>query len=182
MAAAAAATTAAEQAPPPPPARPASLAAALLFFEAMEGGRGEGAGGPTDLSRDMAVCERCIAQGRGRTAEAASTFGGAILYARSLAQYGGVHNIIMFLSFHTMQLGQALSMRPDILPSAYCQELSKLQDQIPPFPTRNAIKTIESELGSRMFDLFADIIPEPIAAASLVQVYKAYISDSCSPN
>ncbi|KAL6871477.1 hypothetical protein ACP4OV_014306 [Aristida adscensionis] len=71
-----------------------------------------------------------------------------------------------------IKLGQALSTRPDILPSAYCQELSKLQDQIPPFPTRIALRTIESQLGSRISDLFADISPEPIAAASLGQVYK----------
>jgi len=71
-----------------------------------------------------------------------------------------------------IKLGQALSTRPDILPSAYCQELAKLQDQIPPFPTRIALKTIESQLGSRISDLFVDISPEPIAAASLGQVYK----------
>nr|CAB3456499.1 unnamed protein product [Digitaria exilis]CAB3502976.1 unnamed protein product [Digitaria exilis] len=75
----------------------------------------------------------------------------------------------------TLQLGQALSTRPDILPSAYCQELAKLQDQIPPFPTRIALRTIESQLGSRISDLFADISPEPIAAASLGQVYKAHL-------
>ncbi|GJN37220.1 hypothetical protein PR202_gb26179 [Eleusine coracana subsp. coracana] len=71
-----------------------------------------------------------------------------------------------------IKLGQALSTRPDILPSAYCQELAKLQDQIPPFPTRIALRTIESQLGSRIPDLFADISPEPIAAASLGQVYR----------
>ncbi|KAG2633443.1 hypothetical protein PVAP13_2NG268000 [Panicum virgatum] len=74
-----------------------------------------------------------------------------------------------------IKLGQALSTRPDILPSAYCQELAKLQDQIPPFPTRIALKTIESQLGSRISDLFVDISPEPIAAASLGQVYKAHL-------
>ncbi|KAM0927670.1 hypothetical protein ACQ4PT_002691 [Festuca glaucescens] len=74
-----------------------------------------------------------------------------------------------------IKLGQALSTRPDILPSAYCQELSKLQDQIPPFPTRIAVRTIESELGCRISDLFADISPEPVAAASLGQVYKAHL-------
>lgn len=74
-----------------------------------------------------------------------------------------------------IKLGQALSTRPDILPSAYCQELAKLQDQIPPFPTRIALKTIESQLGSRISELFADISPEPIAAASLGQVYKAHL-------
>ncbi|KAJ1288513.1 hypothetical protein BS78_02G094800 [Paspalum vaginatum] len=74
-----------------------------------------------------------------------------------------------------VKLGQALSTHPDILPSAYCQELAKLQDQIPPFPTRIALRTIESQLGSRISDLFADISPEPIAAASLGQVYKAHL-------
>uniref|UniRef100_J3MKK4 ABC1 atypical kinase-like domain-containing protein n=2 Tax=Oryza brachyantha TaxID=4533 RepID=J3MKK4_ORYBR len=74
-----------------------------------------------------------------------------------------------------IKLGQALSTRPDILPNAYCQELSKLQDQIPPFPTRIAVRTIESQLGARISDLFADISPEPIAAASLGQVYKAHL-------
>ncbi|KAG5540793.1 hypothetical protein RHGRI_020880 [Rhododendron griersonianum] len=73
----------------------------------------------------------------------------------------------------SMLLGQALSTRPDILPTVYCQELAKLQDQIPPFPTRVAIKSIESQLGVPVSKLFADISPEPIAAASLGQVYKA---------
>ncbi|XP_065042626.1 uncharacterized protein LOC135585227 isoform X5 [Musa acuminata AAA Group] len=71
-----------------------------------------------------------------------------------------------------IKLGQALSTRPDILPSAYCQELSKLQDQIPPFSTRVAIKSIESQLGLPICQIFADISSEPIAAASLGQVYK----------
>ncbi|OAY70063.1 Uncharacterized protein ACMD2_22316 [Ananas comosus] len=74
-----------------------------------------------------------------------------------------------------IKLGQALSTRPDILPSAYCRELSKLQDQIPPFPTRVAIKSIESQLGSPISELFVDISREPIAAASLGQVYKAHL-------
>ncbi|CAL9064901.1 uncharacterized protein LOC135585227 isoform X1 [Musa acuminata AAA Group] len=74
-----------------------------------------------------------------------------------------------------IKLGQALSTRPDILPSAYCQELSKLQDQIPPFSTRVAIKSIESQLGLPICQIFADISSEPIAAASLGQVYKAHL-------
>ncbi|XP_072963147.1 uncharacterized protein [Typha angustifolia] len=74
-----------------------------------------------------------------------------------------------------IKLGQALSTRPDILPSAYCQELSKLQDQIPPFSTHVAIKSIEYQLGSQISQIFADISPKPIAAASLGQVYKAHL-------
>ncbi|KAH1067239.1 hypothetical protein J1N35_032226 [Gossypium stocksii] len=72
-------------------------------------------------------------------------------------------------------LGQALSTRPDILPPVYCQELAKLQDQIPPFPTHVAIKSIENELGIPVSEIFADISPEPIAAASIGQVYKAHL-------
>ncbi|KAK9274289.1 hypothetical protein L1049_019103 [Liquidambar formosana] len=74
-----------------------------------------------------------------------------------------------------IKLGQALSTRPDILPTVYCQELAKLQDQIPPFPTYVAMKSIESQLGFPVSRLFADISPEPIAAASLGQVYKAHL-------
>uniref|UniRef100_B9ILA8 ABC1 atypical kinase-like domain-containing protein n=1 Tax=Populus trichocarpa TaxID=3694 RepID=B9ILA8_POPTR len=72
-------------------------------------------------------------------------------------------------------LGQALSTRPDILPTVYCQELAKLQDQIPPFSTHVAIKSIESQLGRPITQIFADISPKPIAAASLGQVYKAHL-------
>ncbi|XP_010277189.1 PREDICTED: uncharacterized protein LOC104611710 isoform X2 [Nelumbo nucifera] len=74
-----------------------------------------------------------------------------------------------------IKLGQALSTRQDILPTAYCQELAKLQDEIPPFPTRVAIQSIESQLGRPVAQIFADISPEPIAAASLGQVYKAHL-------
>uniref|UniRef100_A0A803LXV8 ABC1 atypical kinase-like domain-containing protein n=1 Tax=Chenopodium quinoa TaxID=63459 RepID=A0A803LXV8_CHEQI len=70
------------------------------------------------------------------------------------------------------KLGQALSTRPDILPTIYCQELSKLQDQIPPFPTSVAMRSIETQLGAPVSEIFADISPEPIASASLGQVYK----------
>ncbi|KAL3633420.1 hypothetical protein CASFOL_022182 [Castilleja foliolosa] len=74
-----------------------------------------------------------------------------------------------------IKLGQALSTRPDILPKIYCNELAKLQDQIPPFPTPVAIKSIESQLGMPVSKIFADISKEPIAAASLGQVYKAHL-------
>uniref|UniRef100_A0A6N2KDL2 ABC1 atypical kinase-like domain-containing protein n=1 Tax=Salix viminalis TaxID=40686 RepID=A0A6N2KDL2_SALVM len=74
-----------------------------------------------------------------------------------------------------VKLGQALSTRPDILPAVYCQELAKLQDQIPPFSTHVAIKSIESQLGHPITQIFAHISPKPIAAASLGQVYKAHL-------
>nr|TKS11183.1 putative aarF domain-containing protein kinase [Populus alba] len=84
-------------------------------------------------------------------------------------------NLFLILFRSASYLGQALSTRPDILPTVYCQELAKLQDQIPPFSTHVAIKSIESQLGRPITQIFADISPKPIAAASLGQVYKAHL-------
>ncbi|KAL3844054.1 hypothetical protein ACJIZ3_001457 [Penstemon smallii] len=83
--------------------------------------------------------------------------------------------ILILLGPFYIKLGQALSTRPDILPKVYCQELAKLQDQIPPFPTDVAMKSIESQLGMPVSQLFADITKDPVAAASLGQVYKAHL-------
>ncbi|KAI3812636.1 hypothetical protein L1987_17347 [Smallanthus sonchifolius] len=49
------------------------------------------------------------------------------------------------------------------------------KDQIPPFSTKVAIRSIESQLGAPISEIFADISPEPVAAASLGQVYKAHL-------
>ncbi|GFY96800.1 protein kinase superfamily protein [Actinidia rufa] len=78
-------------------------------------------------------------------------------------------------SSEELGLQASLSTRPDILPTVYCQELAKLQDQIPPFPTHVAMKTIESQLGVPVSKIFVDISSKPIAAASLGQVYKAHL-------
>ncbi|PWA92030.1 protein kinase superfamily protein [Artemisia annua] len=85
------------------------------------------------------------------------------------------HFFIHDVKERAAKLGQALSTRPDILPSVYRTELAKLQDQIPPFPTKVAIRSIETQLGAPISQLFADISPEPMAAASLGQVYKAHL-------
>lgn len=50
------------------------------------------------------------------------------------------------------------------------QALSGLQDQLPGFPTPGAQAVVEQELGSRVCDLFSELTPYPIAAASLGQV------------
>ncbi len=71
-----------------------------------------------------------------------------------------------------IKIGQALSTRPDILPGAYLEELSKLQDQLPPFDNAIAFRFIEEELGCPPTDLYDELSPNPIAAASLGQVYK----------
>lgn len=73
-----------------------------------------------------------------------------------------------------IKFGQAISIRPDLLPSPFLFELQKLCDEVPSFPTSDAIQVIESELGQKVGDLFVDLSAStsPIAAASLGQVYK----------
>ncbi len=71
-----------------------------------------------------------------------------------------------------IKIGQALSTRPDLVSPAYLEELTQLQDQIPPFANEIAYQFIEEELGDRPDQIYAELSPEPIAAASLGQVYK----------
>mmetsp|Transcript_54864 Transcript_54864/g.90965 ORF Transcript_54864/g.90965 Transcript_54864/m.90965 type:complete len:754 (+) Transcript_54864:39-2300(+) len=76
-----------------------------------------------------------------------------------------------------IKAGQALSSRSDLLPAEYLAELSRLQDRVPQFSNDEAFGIIEAELGSPPSRLFAAMQPEPLAAASLGQVYKATLHD-----
>jgi predicted unusual protein kinase regulating ubiquinone biosynthesis (AarF/ABC1/UbiB family) len=72
-----------------------------------------------------------------------------------------------------IKIGQALGTRADLLPLEYVKELAKLQDQVPAFPTSDAFAIIEEELGRSLHEAYIEIDAEPIAAASLGQVYRA---------
>ena len=72
-----------------------------------------------------------------------------------------------------IKIGQAISTRPDLVPPVFLEELSKLQDQIPPFPNELAFQFIREELGKDYREVYAEISTDPIAAASLGQVYRA---------
>eukprot|EP00894_Picocystis_sp_ML_P001870 jgi/Pico_ML_1/52387/g3098.t1 len=72
-----------------------------------------------------------------------------------------------------VKVGQALSSRPDLVPPAYIDALSRLQDRMPSFPHEVAMQVIEEDLGRKVEDVFVDMPRRPIAAASLGQVYKA---------
>lgn len=72
-----------------------------------------------------------------------------------------------------VKLGQMLSSRPDLLPEAYVDELSRLQDRVPPQPWATVREVLESELGRPVEEVFAEIAQEPIAAASVGQVHLA---------
>jgi predicted unusual protein kinase regulating ubiquinone biosynthesis (AarF/ABC1/UbiB family) len=74
-----------------------------------------------------------------------------------------------------IKVGQALSTRPDLIRQDYLDELIKLQDQLPPFDNNIAFATIKSELGQPANKIYREISPQPVAAASLGQVYRAVL-------
>lgn len=71
-----------------------------------------------------------------------------------------------------IKIGQALSTRPDLVPPIYLDELTRLQDQLPPFSNEVAFRYIEEELGAPPAEVYDELSPDPVAAASLGQVYK----------
>ena len=72
-----------------------------------------------------------------------------------------------------IKLGQILSVRPDMIPESYCNELRKLQEHVQPVDFNEIKKIIEKETKQKIHDLFKDIEKTPIATASLAQVHRA---------
>ena len=72
-----------------------------------------------------------------------------------------------------IKAGQALASRSDLLSREYLKELQKLQDDVPPFSNDIAIATVEKELGMDFGGVFELVESEPVAAASIGQVYRA---------
>ena len=76
-----------------------------------------------------------------------------------------------------VKLGQMLSTRPDLMPQAYVDALSRLQENGPEVPAEAIRATIEKELAKPLEELFSTFEPRPVAAASLSQVHRATMQD-----
>lgn len=72
-----------------------------------------------------------------------------------------------------IKIGQSMGTRADLLPLPFVIALGELQDQVPPFPNEIAFARIEKDLGRKINDVYKEFELEPVAAASLGQVYRA---------
>jgi len=76
-----------------------------------------------------------------------------------------------------IKFGQALSTRPDLIPPDIASQLTRLQDDVPPFPGASAQAVVEQSLGAPLSEHFATFDLEPLASASVAQVHGATLKD-----
>lgn len=74
-----------------------------------------------------------------------------------------------------VKLGQIMSMRPDIMPQEYCDELIKLRAEVTPVPFEQIIKVVETEYNMPLSDVFEKIEPVSLGSASIAQVHEAVL-------
>lgn len=91
----------------------------------------------------------------------------ARIYKRTALELGGL----------MVKLGQFLSTRADIMPMSFIEELEGLTDHVTPVPTEQAMHVLTSEWGKPYGEYVKDLSPEPVASASIGEVYKAYLHD-----
>ncbi|MDA8137553.1 MAG: AarF/UbiB family protein [Desulfobacteraceae bacterium] len=110
------------------------------------------------------VAQRLKGLGRGSATKAATPV---------LPDAARIRRVLEELGPSFIKLGQLMSTRGDIFPPEYIEELSKLQDRVPPVPFSEIQQTIERELRRPVAELFERIDPQSLAAASVAQVHSA---------
>ncbi|HMU41227.1 MAG TPA: AarF/UbiB family protein [Pseudomonadota bacterium] len=88
-----------------------------------------------------------------------------------------VLNLFRRLGATFIKVGQILSTRPDLLPPHVISSLSRLQDDVGPFPFQYVVRTLEEDFGQPVEALFSEFSRTPIASASVAQVHKARLQD-----
>jgi ubiquinone biosynthesis protein len=76
-----------------------------------------------------------------------------------------------------VKFGQLLSTRRDLIPTDLADELAKLQDQVPPFPSAQAVAILEQAYGKPLREVFSEFDETPVASASVAQVHFAMLPD-----
>ena len=104
---------------------------------------------------------------------------GTLFFWRSLAAPRAVRlrQALEALGPIFVKFGQILSTRRDLLPADIADELAKLQDQVPPFPTEEVMAILHRFYGKPADQVFRDFSPTPIASASVAQVHLARLPD-----
>ncbi len=88
-----------------------------------------------------------------------------------------LRNILVGLGPVYVKLGQLLSTRPDLLPAEYIEELSTLQDDVPPVPWSEIEVVIRQQLERPLEETFAKINFQAVAAGSIAQTHRATLAD-----
>jgi len=101
------------------------------------------------------------------------------LFWRPLAEPRGVRlrRALEALGPIFVKFGQMLSTRRDLVPLDIADELAQLQDRVPPFPSREAIATLEAAYKKPLAEVFAEFDATPVASASVAQVHFARLHD-----
>jgi ubiquinone biosynthesis protein len=88
-----------------------------------------------------------------------------------------IRNALEELGPTFIKLGQIVSNRTDLLPGGLVQELTHLQDDVPPFPAQDARRIVEEDLEADITEIFEQFTDTPQASASIAQVHRARLTD-----